>query len=29
MTTIEVVIPQKHHRSLMGAKGATVQGLCN
>ena len=29
MTTIEVVIEQKHHRSLMGAKGATVQGLCN
>ena len=26
MTTIEVEIPQKHHRSLMGAKGATVQG---
>lgn len=26
-TTIEVVIPQKHHRSLMGAKGATVQGV--
>lgn len=25
MKTIEVVIAQKHHRSLMGAKGATVQ----
>ncbi|XP_028393842.1 vigilin-like [Dendronephthya gigantea] len=29
MTTIEVVIEQKHHRSLMGAKGATVQGVQN
>ncbi len=29
MTTIEVVIAQKHHRSLMGAKGATVQGSYN
>ena len=26
MTTGEVVIAQKHHRSLMGAKGSTVQG---
>ena len=29
MKTIEVVIAQKHHRSLMGTKGTTVQGMEN
>jgi len=27
MVTIECVIPQKHHRTVMGAKGVKVQGI--
>ncbi len=27
MVSIEVVIPQKHHRTIMGTKGAKVQAL--
>jgi hypothetical protein len=27
MVTIECVIPQKHHRTVMGAKGFKVQGI--
>lgn len=27
MVTIECIIPQKHHRTVMGAKGGKVQGI--
>jgi hypothetical protein len=27
MVTIECIIPQKHHRTVMGAKGCKVQGV--
>lgn len=27
MVTIECVIPQKHHRTVMGARGCKVQGI--
>jgi len=27
MVTIECVIPQKHHRTVMGAKGVKVQAV--
>jgi hypothetical protein len=27
MITIECIIPQKHHRTVMGAKGCKVQGI--
>lgn len=27
MVTVECIIPQKHHRTVMGAKGFKVQGI--
>jgi hypothetical protein len=27
MITMECIIPQKHHRTVMGAKGVKVQGI--